>query len=162
MTTVNIRGVPVTFPFEPYVIQKDYMGKVIECLQNESNALLESPTGTGKTLSLLCSSLAWLTIKKAQIQAHRLRPEEDSYVSSLQADLGQTVGGALNNGKQFLGFPTIIYSSRTHSQLSQAMQELKRTSYNHMRSTVIGSREQMCINPDVACEINQSTKVSLC
>lgn len=47
--------------------------------------------------------------------------------------------------------PVIIYSSRTHSQLQQAVRELKRTAYAHtVRSTVLGSRGVMCIHPTVS------------
>ena len=41
-------GVSVKFPFPPYEIQKDYMRMVIDSIQNSKNAMLESPTGTGK------------------------------------------------------------------------------------------------------------------
>lgn len=45
MTEVVINGVAVQFPFEPYAVQKDYMEKVIECLKDGKNGVLESPTG---------------------------------------------------------------------------------------------------------------------
>lgn len=33
MPSLTLKGVTVNFPFTPYDCQKDYMGKVIECLQ---------------------------------------------------------------------------------------------------------------------------------
>lgn len=45
MTEITIRGVVVQFPFKPYQVQEDYMAKVIECLQDGKNGVLESPTG---------------------------------------------------------------------------------------------------------------------
>ena len=61
---VVIEGVDVYFPFEPYECQKEYMSEAIKSFSEKTNALLESPTGTGKTLSLLCASLAWLRAER--------------------------------------------------------------------------------------------------
>jgi regulator of telomere elongation helicase 1 len=90
------------------------MERVIQALQEGRNALLESPTGTGKTLCLLCATLAW----------HASHPENPV---------------------------RIIYSSRTHSQLTQVVRELKATGYRP-RITILGSREQLCVHPTVSKE----------
>lgn len=64
MPELMVAGIKVDFPFEPYALQRDYMAKVIECLQNGTNGVLESPTGTGKTLCLLCATLGWICHQK--------------------------------------------------------------------------------------------------
>ncbi|XP_050665196.1 regulator of telomere elongation helicase 1 homolog [Leptidea sinapis] len=162
MPEVMISGIPVSFPFEPYNVQKDYMAKVIESLQNNTNALLESPTGTGKTLSLLCSSIAWLLVKKAQLQMNAQLGNfgEHSGMATMKENLKTSAGKGKDNTSW--GMPKIIYSSRTHSQLSQAMQELKRSSYKHVKVAVLGSRDQMCIHPEVSKESNNMNKVHMC
>lgn len=48
MHTFTYKRKKVKFPFEPYEIQKDYMRMVIDAILNHENAMLESPTGTGK------------------------------------------------------------------------------------------------------------------
>jgi regulator of telomere elongation helicase 1 len=63
------RDVEVEFPYEAYQCQLDYMSSVIQALQEKKNALLESPTGTGKTLCLLCASLAWRSSLQKQAEA---------------------------------------------------------------------------------------------
>ncbi|PRP75077.1 hypothetical protein PROFUN_03913 [Planoprotostelium fungivorum] len=67
----SIYGIEVSFPFTPYTSQCAVMSRVLEAMSNSKNALLESPTGTGKTLSLLCSTLAWQSIEKKQVQTLR-------------------------------------------------------------------------------------------
>ncbi|XP_026761253.2 regulator of telomere elongation helicase 1 homolog [Galleria mellonella] len=163
MPEVMIAGIPVNFPFEPYEVQKTYMEKVIESLQNNTNALLESPTGTGKTLSLLCSSLAWLLVKKAQLQMNAQIGNFSEH-SGFSGPLKDSLKSGAGKGKDNVswGMPKIIYSSRTHSQLTQAMQELKRSSYRHVKAAVLGSRDQMCIHPEVSKETNNTNKVHMC
>ncbi|KAI8987718.1 helicase C-terminal domain-containing protein [Mycotypha africana] len=48
------------FPFEPYNIQYDFMKELYETLSAGKIGIFESPTGTGKSLSLICGSLKWL------------------------------------------------------------------------------------------------------
>lgn len=153
-----IAGIPVHFPFEPYDVQTAYMEKVISCLRDGTNGVLESPTGTGKTLSLLCSSLAWLLSRKADMQSLVQRNARGG--AAAQQAVNEFNAIQLRNASW--GIPKIIYASRTHSQLTQAMQELKRTSYSFMRAVVLGSRDQLCIHPEVMREQGNSNKVQLC
>ncbi|KAM0686803.1 hypothetical protein COBT_001967 [Conglomerata obtusa] len=59
MPTIKIHSIPITLPFNPYPAQLITMSKIITTISSKSSALIESPTGTGKTLSILCSILAY-------------------------------------------------------------------------------------------------------
>ena len=53
----------------------------------------------------------------------------------------------------------VIYASRTHKQLQQAMKELKRTTYaESLVSVCLASRDLYCANPDVARRPNLGLK----
>eukprot|EP00968_Pinguiococcus_pyrenoidosus_P007520 scaffold501_cov355-Pinguiococcus_pyrenoidosus.AAC.5 len=107
---LTLENIPLAFPFEPYDVQRKFMTAVLRALKGGQNAILESPTGTGKTLCLLVSTLAFKTCQKH--------------------------GGP------------IVYASRTHSQLSQVVNELKRTDYK-VSVSLLASREQLCVKSSV-------------
>ncbi|KAJ9179137.1 hypothetical protein P3X46_010956 [Hevea brasiliensis] len=139
MPTYKIRGIDVDFPFEAYDCQLVYMEKVIQALQSRCNALLESPTGTGKTLCLLCATLAW-------------RKSFGPFSTGKIERNGRTAGSKsddMPSNSEGNGLPTIVYTSRTHSQLRQVIQELKRSSYRP-KMVILGSREQLCIHDEVS------------
>eukprot|EP01134_Creolimax_fragrantissima_P006495 CFRG6495T1 len=169
MPIYTIEGLEIDFPFEPYQCQEDYIRAVTKSLQNGYNALLESPTGTGKTLCLLTSTLAWrntmknpkytinnssITPKIADWDKHQALP----IIASTQGfNSGKrNVEVNSNNGLNALALgiegdhtPKIIYSSRTHSQLTQVINELKNTAYRP-KISILASREQLCIHPQVS------------
>ncbi|XP_065202076.1 ATP-dependent DNA helicase DDX11 [Planococcus citri] len=49
-----------SFPFPPYSIQKEFMSTLYEVLEKGQCGIFESPTGTGKSLSIICGALRWL------------------------------------------------------------------------------------------------------
>uniref|UniRef100_A0A8C2V5Z1 DEAD/H-box helicase 11 n=1 Tax=Chinchilla lanigera TaxID=34839 RepID=A0A8C2V5Z1_CHILA len=58
--TQEAGGVHFPFPFPPYSIQKDFMAELYQVLEAGKIGIFESPTGTGKSLSLICGALTWL------------------------------------------------------------------------------------------------------
>ncbi|WVF71908.1 hypothetical protein IAT40_006718 [Kwoniella sp. CBS 6097] len=76
---------PELFPFpypKPYDIQLELMQTVFRAIEDGKIAIVESPTGTGKSLSLLTSTLTWLSAHtRRQTQSF-----EDSLRERLRAD----------------------------------------------------------------------------
>ncbi|ORC93419.1 helicase [Trypanosoma theileri] len=137
MCSVPIGDIEVSFPFNPYPAQVEYMQAVINALNNGTNALLESPTGTGKTLCLLCATLAWLEERR-----------KNERIKCLNEQAGMT---------------RVMYCSRTHAQLSQVIRELKRTRYGSVFSmSILGSREHMCVHPQVLNLRTAHAQQSMC
>lgn len=151
------------------------------------NALLESPTGSGKSMTILCGVLAWLEQQKklCRIDAENIITEGNSLAveeCKLQKELGYYVQeeGTSTMDDDFIAFPAskrakieekkvdslvkmnipkIYISSRTHRQIKQLVKELHRTSY-HPKFVVLGSRTQYCIHDRVrkAKDINEACR----
>ena len=120
-----IAGIPIQFPYKPYKAQFGIIDRAIHAIENKQNALLESPTGTGKTMAILCAVLGW-----------QKKNKENENVK-------------------------IYYTTRTHSQLSQLVSELRNTNYR-VKSSCLASRVSYCIHENIRKEkgsIDQSCKI---
>ena len=78
--------------------------------------MLESPTGTGKTISLLSSITAFMKRQRE-------------------------LGGSPHT--------TLIYCTRTHSQIQQVMNEIKTNLPYHVKATIVASKTKLCLNDDI-------------
>ncbi|KAK2831413.1 hypothetical protein Q7C36_016499 [Tachysurus vachellii] len=70
MAEYTIGGVKINFPCKAYPSQLAMMNSIVRGLNHGQHCLLESPTGSGKSLALLCSALAWQ-------QAQYAKPDQD-------------------------------------------------------------------------------------
>lgn len=62
------------FPHPPYPTQIELMAQVYTTLEQGGVGVIESPTGTGKTLSLLCPALTWMKRREQALLAESLVP----------------------------------------------------------------------------------------
>jgi regulator of telomere elongation helicase 1 len=147
-------GVEIRFPFSPYPSQKAFTENVLDCVVNGKHGILESPTGTGKTMALLAAAVAWTE--------HRRRIPTASVLATSMPKMPLEATSFASGRSSSL----VIYSSRTHSQLVQVMTQLKRClnaspTTPSVKAVVLGSRDQLCINPKAA-DKESSEKVKLC
>ncbi|XP_065501564.1 regulator of telomere elongation helicase 1 [Caloenas nicobarica] len=163
MPRITLNGIAVEFPFQPYPCQEAYMAKVLECLQKKVNGILESPTGTGKTLCLLCSTLAWREHFKDTISARKIAQRMNGLELFPERPVSSWGNAATDADipAYYTDIPKIIYASRTHSQLTQVINELKNTVYRP-KICVLGSREQLCINPEVKRQESNHVQIYMC
>lgn len=221
------------FPFTPYDIQHEFMTSLYRILEGKQIGIFESPTGTGKSLSLTCGSLKWLLdhenglksddenklleleseIKKSEdensgkvldwiddqygiikkkesllvlkkkvdlrkeyeksieeIRSRKIKekkkindwkskvqvedklldvPEEETSFELLDLEEDEDEV-PIEEVKEKYKFTKIYYCSRTHSQLSQVVNEIKGTVYGKSTRIIsLASRQNYCINTEV-------------
>ncbi|XP_055638817.1 ATP-dependent DNA helicase DDX11 [Toxorhynchites rutilus septentrionalis] len=227
-----IDGEGFNFPFSPYDSQLVMMRDIYKLIEDGKIGMCESPTGTGKSLTLSCAVLTWLNDHEALVDS-----EMKQKIAKFEADLSNPVLDERHNWfyeqakqvenrhklaemkeiqilkdgyeKRLKGFKDktaeikskkikrsqkavadsllendgksedpvddflvddidededvpieadqrrykpvqIIFTSRTHSQLGQVVNEIKRTKFaENIRITALASRQNLCINPDV-------------
>lgn len=105
-TVMKIKGLCFQFPFTPYPSQVEYMNSLVIALNKKENAMLESPTGTGKTLSLLIPALAYQEryldllnlisshTRKSIVNTKKLETNRDQIVSG-EMSMPETVAGEI-------------------------------------------------------------------
>lgn len=99
---------PSQYPDGPQPPQREVMEAVAEALLGRKNAFVEAPTGTGKSLALICTALAHQSQRAAERAQAPDRP-----------------------------VPRVIFVSRTHDQLNNIVRELKKTKAREPISSLV-------------------------
>lgn len=174
-------------PYTPYDVQKQFMSDLYEFLNQDDRkvAIFESPTGTGKTLSILCATLAFTkdaskrrlekdlaniesskgplwTIKRAkELRIQQYEDEKDDKDVGIGSRGNEDTDSNKRPRKymKFIPRQRILFASRTHSQLAQvadALVEIEKSTGSKIAFTPLGSRKHMCIKPEVRNSPTQS------
>jgi chromosome transmission fidelity protein 1 len=222
------------FPGQPYDVQVAFMNHAYQAMNAGGICVLESPTGTGKSLSLLCSAVSWLRDNRRSLVTDRLKSASGSQseaddlpewmvknldsssaseankicdgwdefrtcVKKDAANVGVSLNGSsiLNTGprrkravprsqvsaddtdEELLSDsepspghsneshsnmrPQVIICSRTHSQLAQLLNELKRVKdVDSFNVVLLGSRNQLCVHPSMPRNAGSSAVNDFC
>lgn len=137
------RKFTVSFPYDAYDAQIVFIERALEAMCRKQSALLESPTGTGKTLCLLSAALAYAR-NEGRAKKSRARAREKASTSETVTE--EFVDAEVRRERERA--PTIVYATRTHSQVRQVLGELKVLDSN-TRATTLASRKHACAREDV-------------
>ncbi|KAF5251641.1 hypothetical protein FANTH_3251 [Fusarium anthophilum] len=79
--TQDLEKLDFHHPYTPYDVQEQFMKAVYNVLEtgNGQVGILESPTGTGKSLSLICASLTWLRNHKSHQFEASIQESAEAY-----------------------------------------------------------------------------------
>lgn len=86
-------GYPYNFPFKPYPIQEELMKKIEKTLEEKKIGIFSSPTGTGKSLSIICSTLYFI---------EKLLEKEEEAVKSKMCEAKTAIDEIENSGQDWV------------------------------------------------------------
>ncbi len=141
-------GVTVEFPHKAYPSQVAMMSKIVLSLKRGQNALLESPTGSGKSLALLCAALAWQRHESSPVDLSAA--DSPPTAASDDEDFMPSKRRRKSTGVERSGRTRIYFGTRTHKQVKQIVRELNKTAYKDTRMAILAGREHTCIHPVVS------------
>ncbi|CAG7829108.1 unnamed protein product [Allacma fusca] len=131
------QGINIPFPYEEaYPCQEHVMQEVNQNLNACTNCLLESPTGTGKTVALLCPLLAFQKRQETKLQS--------SPQKRIKSDT------TLNTEQDPTQIPKIYYVTRTQKHIDQIIDQLSETIYSDTLMARLSSMESTCNNQSEA------------
>lgn len=156
VTNFHVEGIKIGWPY-PKVMgpQRQMALHIIKGLKSKKHVILESPTGTGKSAAILCSVLAWQRWHKRQFCTNPSFLDSSTCMSQISSQTPSkehlnpsTVSPPVEevtSDSDKDPTPKIIYCSRTHSQVAQLVDSLRKTPYRP-KMAILGSREHLCIH----------------
>ncbi|KAG0040928.1 ATP-dependent DNA helicase chl1 [Podila clonocystis] len=94
-------AIPSSFPAfpypTPYDIQTQFMQGLFECIDQRKVGIFESPTGTGKSLSMICGAVGWLMERERterQRSEQNLKEAENSETTLYSTTTSGSSGGS--------------------------------------------------------------------
>jgi chromosome transmission fidelity protein 1 len=145
---------------ENYILMKKRLAKCSVTKPQSSNDINNSSTSFNDNSSITKRNIGIKINKDNEIDEFALPNYESGDDKIDNATDNSDSDNEDDNEDEIIKFPQIIYCSRTHSQISQFVNEIKSTVFKDIRCITLGSRKQMCINESVVNNNKSDSKIS--